>query len=382
MPAGYDRADAATFRRWVVATTVGELVAFSVPTGAWALASVAGLSDLQTLPVVILAGAGEGAVLGFAQSRALRRDVPALRVRRWCGLTAAAAALAWAIGMTPSTFHDQLASVPTPLLVVIGTAAGVALLCSIGAAQAIELRRHVEHAGRWVPANALGWLAGLPWVFIAMAVAPQQAAPRAVFAVAGGVAMGASVGGVTGAFLVRLLDHRRTVAPSSLGRRLRVHFNHMHARIYAESGGRMGAKMGSRPVLLLSTTGRRSGLPRRTPVQYESLDGALLLVAAAGGASRPPAWWLNLESDSRVSVQIGDQVRPATATTLGEEEHRRIWPWLCRRNHHLEGLSKRAGREIPIVRIVFADPDRQTPGSAAQHERSDSGRPAGSHPHR
>lgn len=95
------------------------------------------------------------------------------------------------------------------------------MLCSIGAAQAIVLREHVVHAGRWIPANALGWLAGLPLPFIALAIAPEDPAVlRAAVAVVSGVGMGAVVAAVTGVFLVRLLREPRPVRTSAEGNEL------------------------------------------------------------------------------------------------------------------------------------------------------------------
>lgn len=85
-----------------------------------------------------------------------------------------------------------------------------------------------------------------------------------------------------------------------------MHLNHAHARLYSLSGGRLGGSMGGHPVLLLGTTGRHSGQARRTPVQYERIDGDIFIVAAAGGAPRPPAWWHNLEATAEVTVQIGE----------------------------------------------------------------------------
>src|SRR5215207_3431482 len=137
-----------TYQRWIIATTLGELAAFSVPTAVWVLAAVAGLSDGAAYLPVVVAGAGEGAVLGFAQTRALRRDLPALEPRAWVLATAAAGALGWAVGLAPSAFHDVLAGLPAVVLAGLGAAAAVVLLSSIGAAQAVVLRRHVHHTGR------------------------------------------------------------------------------------------------------------------------------------------------------------------------------------------------------------------------------------------
>lgn len=342
-----------TYRRWLVAMTLGELVAFSVPTAVWGLAAVAGLGDQAAYLPVVLAGAGEGAVLGYAQTRALRHDLPALDARAWVRATAAAGALGWAVGLAPSAFHDALSGLPVAVLAGLGALAGVVLLCSIGAAQAVVLRRHVHHAGRWIGANAAGWLAGLPVVFIAFAVAPNHpASVRAAFAIAGGVGMGFTVAAVTGRTLLRLLREPRRRAPGPLRHRAAIHFNRVHAHTYARTRGRLGGRMGGHPVLLLTTVGRRSGTPRRTPVQYERIDGDLVLVAAAGGSPEPPAWWRNLEAHPAVTVQIGGDVRPMRASTVGAEERRELWPRLCARNRLLERVQRRAGRELPLVRLA------------------------------
>ena len=110
--------------------------------------------------------------------------------------------------------------------------------------------------------------------------------------------------------------------------------------------------MGGHPVLLLTTTGRHSGLSRRTPVQYERIDGDPILVAAANGAPEPPAWWSNLTADADVTVQIGDRVWHARAVSVEGEERRQLWQRLCAGNRHLAPLQRKAGREFALVRLV------------------------------
>jgi deazaflavin-dependent oxidoreductase (nitroreductase family) len=352
-----------SYRRWVTATTLGELAAFTVPTVVWGATAVAGLGDGVAYLPVVLAGAGEGAVLGYAQTRALRHDLPALAVRDWVRWTAAAGALGWAVGLAPSAFHDALASLPTGVLAGLGAAGGAVLLCSIGAAQAVVLRRHVEHAGRWIGANALGWLLGLPVSFASLAIAPgEPAGARVAFAVAGGIGMGFVVALVTGRTLMRLLRTPRRRAPQPLRRRALIRLNRAHAWLYARTRGRLGARVGGHPVLLLTTRGRRSGVPRRTPVQYERIDGEPILVAAAGGAPEPPAWWRNLVAEPAVVVQIGAEARPARAATVGAEERGALWARLCERNPQLDRVQRRAGRELPLVRLTepAEDPQRRS----------------------
>lgn len=109
-------------------------------------------------------------------------------------------------------------------------------------------------------------------------------------------------------------------------------------------------------MLLLTTVGRRTGAHRTTPVQYQRLDGKLVLVAAAGGATRPPAWWLNLESEPSVGVRVGANVASMRAHTAGREERRELWPRLIKGNRWLPKVERKAGRELPVV--LLEDPDQ------------------------
>jgi len=194
----------------VAATTLGELAGFTIPAVVGAAATSAGVGQRASMVLLVLAGVGEGTVLGWAQSRMLRRELPALRAGDWVGATAAGAGVAWSIGMLPSTFSQQLLELWPPVLVAGGVLAGVLLLATIGVAQWLVLRRHLVRSGGWVLANALAWIAGLAVVFAAIAVAPPDAPLlTAVFGVAGGLGMGFTVALVTGLFLVRLLDHAR-----------------------------------------------------------------------------------------------------------------------------------------------------------------------------
>jgi deazaflavin-dependent oxidoreductase (nitroreductase family) len=354
---GRDHAERAAYRRWLVATSLGELAGFAVPTTVWGLTAIVRLGDRAALVPVIAAGAGEGALLGYAQSLALRRELPALDRRAWVRATAAAAGVSWAIGMAPSTFHEELSPWPAPLLAVLAIVGGSVMLCSIGAAQAMILRRHVVRAERWIVANAAGWLAGLPIPFVALGLAPEDPpALRAGIAVAAGAAMGVTVAAVTGVTLVRLLRRPRTRPPAQLRRVMRVHLNHAHAWLYARSDGRLGGRVGPYPVLLLTTIGRRTGRPRRTPVQYQRIDGALVIVAAAGGAPEPPSWQANIDADARVTVQVGAESWGALAVPATGRDRAALWRRLCEHNCHLERLERKADRELAVIRLIPPSP--------------------------
>ena len=141
-------------------------------------------------------------------------------------------------------------------------------------------------------------------------------------------------------------------AAQPLRRRAAIRLNHAHAWLYARTGGRAGGRIDGHPVLLLTTTGRASGFPRRTPVQYERVGGDPILVAAAGGAPEPPAWWRNLQSDPGATVQLGGQVWRGRAVMVGGEERRQLWPLVCEHNPRLEAVQRKAGRDLPLIRLV------------------------------
>jgi deazaflavin-dependent oxidoreductase (nitroreductase family) len=132
----------------------------------------------------------------------------------------------------------------------------------------------------------------------------------------------------------------------------RTNFGHAHAWAYERSEGRLGAHVGGQSVLVLATTGRRTGLERRTPVQFQRLGGGLVLVAAAGGAAVPPAWWRNLEAEPRATVQVGSERWAVRSRTADDDERERLWPELVAANPALTRAEARAGRRLPVVVLI------------------------------
>jgi hypothetical protein len=197
---------------WVLATALGELLGFAVPAilgavASWAMAGLSGVSvDFAFAGVMVVAGVGEGSVLGFAQWLVLRRYIRKMTRREWVLATGIAAGVAWIIGMLPSTFGDIIA-VDSVVLVGGAVVLGTVLVASIGFAQWVVLRRHIRNVGWWVPANALAWVVGVAVPFGGLALVPEGS-PMTVWAVVGvvsGLLMGAVVGAITGLALVRLL---------------------------------------------------------------------------------------------------------------------------------------------------------------------------------
>jgi hypothetical protein len=198
-------ADTGLFRAWTASVTVGEFVGFCVP--ALVGGFVIGTSTPVAVALMVAAGSVEGAVLGWSQARVLGRVLPELSARRWVVGTAIAAAFAWLIGLLPSTFGSALSTWPVGVLVVVGVILGTLLLCSIGTAQWVELRRHVPQAGWWVLVTAAAWCVGLLAFFPVTSLLWQPGQPVllvAAIGVMGGLIMAVTMAATSGWALVRL----------------------------------------------------------------------------------------------------------------------------------------------------------------------------------
>ena len=214
-PPGRPSGRRALLRQWVAATWLGETVGFLLPTVA-VLAGADDPGDLLAAVVLVAAGAGEGAVLGWAQAGVLRRVLPGFPRRGWVLRTAAAAAAVWAVGLTPAALGGAVGEWPVALQVAGGLAGGALLLTVLGVAQWSVLRRLVPRSARWVGWTAAAWLAGLA-VFTAVTTPlwqpGQEPVVVALVGVVGGCAMAATVAVVTGWGIVRVLDVRDPAVP-------------------------------------------------------------------------------------------------------------------------------------------------------------------------
>lgn len=157
---------------------------------------------------LLTAGAVEGLALGIAQGWALRPALPRLSLRAFALATGAAAVLAYAIGMLPSTLDDRLGSLPPAVLAVAATMGGLLLLASIGTAQWLVLRRHGYGWPWWVASTAGAWLAAL-LVFVAVSTPLWQPGQPIVLTVGIGL-LGATAMAVTAAVLTGFAAVRLT----------------------------------------------------------------------------------------------------------------------------------------------------------------------------
>ena len=116
-------------------------------------------------------------------------------------------------------------------------------------------------------------------------------------------------------------------------------------------------------VLLLHTTGRRSGIERTTPLAYqEDADGSLLIVGGAGGQARIPDWVSNLRAEPTGSVTLRQQRVTVVATELGGQDRSDVWQQLTVPWPRIVTYERRAGRPVPVFRL------RRTPTDEAQRD--------------
>src|SRR6478752_4697154 len=128
--------------RWCLTVTVAECLGFAVPATVGVLSASADAA--VALPAVLAAGAVEGALLGAGQALVLAPVLPTFRRWRWVALTAAAAVIAYAFGMAPSTWAAGLIEASPAVQISAGAVFGTAVLVSIGGLQWFELRRDVH----------------------------------------------------------------------------------------------------------------------------------------------------------------------------------------------------------------------------------------------
>ena len=126
-------------------------------------------------------------------------------------------------------------------------------------------------------------------------------------------------------------------------------FGEEHVRRYVESDGAEGHDWQGTTVLILTTKGRRSGQSRSTPLIYQRAGEDYLVVASKGGADEPPAWYLNLQADPEVEVQVEGDRFHAQARTASAQEKPALWRTMAAAWPAYDEYQEKTGRAIPVV---------------------------------
>ncbi|WP_371784882.1 nitroreductase family deazaflavin-dependent oxidoreductase [Streptosporangium subroseum] len=126
-------------------------------------------------------------------------------------------------------------------------------------------------------------------------------------------------------------------------------FGEEHVKRYRETDGAEGHEWQGTVVLLLTTTGRKSGEQRETPLIYQRHGDDYLVVASKGGADAPPAWYLNLQANPEVEVQVLGDRFTARARTATAEEKPELWKIMAATWPAYDEYQTKTDREIPVV---------------------------------
>jgi deazaflavin-dependent oxidoreductase (nitroreductase family) len=125
-----------------------------------------------------------------------------------------------------------------------------------------------------------------------------------------------------------------------------------HVWLYQSSGGRRGATMQGRKILLLTTVGNKSGQERTVPVVPFFEGGETYVIASMGGAPEHPAWYKNLKAKPEVGVQIGPEKWRAKAIAVEGPERERLWKLITSEMPNFGKYQEKTSRVIPVVRLA------------------------------
>ncbi len=140
------------------------------------------------------------------------------------------------------------------------------------------------------------------------------------------------------------------MASSFQNRLIRI-FTGIHVFLYRISGGKIWGKMGGNSVLMLTTTGRKTGKLRTTPVVFTHQNNEYLIAASAGGADKNPTWLTNLQSNPQASILIDGSKIDVKAVIASGEERDQLYELFKAMGPGFIEYENRTTRKIPVVRL-------------------------------
>lgn len=124
-----------------------------------------------------------------------------------------------------------------------------------------------------------------------------------------------------------------------------------HVWLYQSSEGRRGSTMRGRKLLLLTTVGKKTGRERTVPVVPFFDGGETYVIASMGGAPQHPAWYLNLQANPDVGVQLGAEKWRARAVPVEGEVRHRLWKSIVEQMPNFGKYQEKTSRIIPVIRL-------------------------------
>jgi F420H(2)-dependent quinone reductase len=127
----------------------------------------------------------------------------------------------------------------------------------------------------------------------------------------------------------------------------------LHVTLYRLTNGRIGGRfIAGSPILLLTTTGRRTGKQRTRPLAYVRDGERFVLCASNGGSAKHPGWYHNLAATGQAQIQVGAEHRAVTARTADPTERGHLFPRFVEMYKGYAGYEHKTSRQIPLVLLT------------------------------
>ena len=126
-------------------------------------------------------------------------------------------------------------------------------------------------------------------------------------------------------------------------------FMSINAFLLHLSRGRIGSKLGTQTILLLHTTGRKSGQERVIPIAYFDYEGKYLIVASNWGKGKNAEWYLNLKKRPRAVLEVGGKRIEVQSREAMDEEYDRLWKFTTEHHPPYLDYQRMTTRHIPIM---------------------------------
>ena len=123
----------------------------------------------------------------------------------------------------------------------------------------------------------------------------------------------------------------------------------IHTQLFRRTGGKVGGKFRGAEMMLLTTTGRRSGEPRTTPLTCIRDGERFLAIASYGGDDRDPQWFKNLQANPDATIEVGGEKVAVRASVADAEEKKALWPKAVAAYKGYDGYQRKTSRDIPVV---------------------------------
>ena len=126
-------------------------------------------------------------------------------------------------------------------------------------------------------------------------------------------------------------------------------FNRQLIEEFRANGGKVSGMFAGAPLILLTTTGARSGQPRVAPLVYTTDNDRMVIIASKGGAPTHPDWFHNLRANPEVTVEVGTESFTAHATIPEGAERQRLFDQMAAQMPNFAEYQRNTARKIPVV---------------------------------